>query len=92
LDLQALQSGTLTKILCTKAREEEEQGCDFQELEKVAEEEEEEEAGCDFPALKKVEEEEEEEHAAAAWGRSSSSSRLQELFTSTSSFSQTPRS
>jgi hypothetical protein len=91
LDLQALQSGTLTKILCTKAREEEEQGCDSQELEKVAEEEEEEEeAGCDFPALKKVEEE--EEHAAAAWGRSSSSSRLQELFTSTSSFSQTPRS
>jgi hypothetical protein len=90
LDLQALQSGTLTKILCTKAREEEEQGCDSQELEKVAEEEEGEEAGCDFPALKKVEEE--EEHAAAAWGRSSSSSRLQELFTSTSSFSQTPRS
>jgi hypothetical protein len=91
LDLQALQSGTLTKILCTKAREEEEQGCDSQELEKVVEEEEEEEeAGCDFPALKKVEEE--EEHAAAAWGRSSSSSRLQELFTSTSSFSQTPRS
>jgi len=89
LDLQALQSGTLTKILCTKAREEEEQGCDSQELEKVAEEEEE-EAGCDFPALKKVEEE--EEHAAGAWGRSSSSSRLQELFTSTSSFSQTPRS
>jgi hypothetical protein len=74
LDLQALQSGTLTKILCTKAREEEEQGCDFQEPEKVAEEE-----------------EEEEEHSAAAWGRSSSS-RLQELFTSTSSFSQTPRS
>jgi hypothetical protein len=72
LDLQALQSGTLTKILCTKAREEEEQGCDFQEPEKVAEEE-------------------EEEHTAAAWGRSSSS-RLQELFTSTSSFSQTPRS
>ncbi len=90
MDLQALQSGTLTKILCTKAREEEEQGCDSQELEKVAEEEEGEEAGCDFPALKKVEEE--EEHAAAAWGRSSSSSRLQELFTSTSSFSQTPRS
>ncbi len=89
--MQALQSGTLTKILCTKAREEEEQGCDFQELEKVAEEEEEEEeAGCDFPALKKVEEE--EEPAAGAWGRSSSSSRLQELFTSTSSFSQTPRS
>jgi hypothetical protein len=92
LDLQALQSGTLTKILCTKAREEEEQGCDFQELEKVVvvveeEEEEEEEAGCDFQALKKVVEE--EEHAAAAWGRSS---RLQELFTSTSSFSQTPRS
>ncbi len=92
MDLQALQSGTLTKILCTKAREEEEQGCDFQELEKVVvvveeEEEEEEEAGCDFQALKKVVEE--EEHAAAAWGRSS---RLQELFTSTSSFSQTPRS
>ncbi len=43
MDLQALQSGTLTKILCTKAREEEEQGCDFQEPEKVAEEEEEEE-------------------------------------------------
>jgi hypothetical protein len=41
LDLQALQSGTLTKILCTKTREEEEQGCDFQEPEKVAEEEEE---------------------------------------------------
>jgi hypothetical protein len=89
LDLQALQSGSLTKILCTKAREEEEQGCDSQELEKVAEDEEE-EAGCDFPALKKIVEE--EEHAAAAWGRSSSSSRLQELFTSTSSFSQTPRS
>ncbi len=90
--MQALQSGTLTKILCTKAREEEEQGCDFQELEKVVvvveeEEEEEEEAGCDFQALKKVVEE--EEHSAAAWGRSS---RLQELFTSTSSFSQTPRS
>ncbi len=89
MDLQALQSGSLTKILCTKAREEEEQGCDSQELEKVAEDEEE-EAGCDFPALKKIVEE--EEHAAAAWGRSSSSSRLQELFTSTSSFSQTPRS
>ncbi len=87
--MQALQSGSLTKILCTKAREEEEQGCDSQELEKVAEDEEE-EAGCDFPALKKIVEE--EEHAAAAWGRSSSSSRLQELFTSTSSFSQTPRS